>query len=1354
MSRSAFPSLRAAGGLLPGDLFARVLHDAALPGREPAAYGLAPHETVREAASRAFDYLRGAWRAFAREREKAEAEWRPLTGLTRERWLLTLFRALDFGILPTTPAGGLTVDDKAFPVSHAWEHVPIHLLGWGTDLDRRTKGVIGAATGAPQSIVQELLNRSDAHLWALVSNGQKLRLLRDSRSLAGSAYVELDLELIFDGQLFPDFLLLFRLVHASRFAVPAGEAVTACWLETWRATAVEQGERARERLERGAKQAITALGTGFLRHPANAELRARLADGTLGRDDYKRAVLRLVYRLLFWFVAEDRDVLLDPDAPAAARERYGRFFSAARLRERARRGGADHHGDLWETVRLVFTGLGAEQGRPELALPGIGGLFERIGVDGEPSRPDVLDEPLEGVALTNEALLTAVRHLAVIDSGDQRRPVDFRNLDSEELGSVYESLLELHPEHDPQQRTFALVAAAGNERKETGSYYTPSPLVEALLTSALDPVLTEAANITGDAEARVAALLDVTVCDPACGSGHFLVAAARRIARRVAQLRSEESEPSPDLVRSAMREVVSRCIHGVDVNEMAAELAKVSLWLESVEPGKPLAFLDANIRVGNSLLGTTPALIAAGIPDDAFAPIEGDDRAAARTIREQNAKERAGQLDLFSASGLDLTNDSLAIRTREVMHSLPDRLGDVVVARRRLRGIDTERSRVRRVADAWCGALVQEKASDTVLTAITERALQWIATGPTSPSEQWVANRVERLARDYRFFHWQVEFPHIFAVPENGDVEEATGWRGGFDCVVGNPPWERVKLQDQEFFATRRPDIAGARTAAIRQKMIAALASSDDPVDQRLSEDYRAALRHADGWSQLLRHSGRYPLTGRGDINTYSVFAETGRTIVASRGRVGMVLPTGIATDATTQYFFTDLVTTRTLASLYDFENEDKVFPAVHNQFRFCLWTATGRAAPQDRIDLAFRLRLVAHIDQRRFTLTPEDITLLNPNTRTCPVFDYNRNAEITLGIHRRVPVLWRDVPESNPWKLSFQAMLHMANDSGLFHSEEELEADGWTLDGNVFMRGNDRMLPLYEAKMVHHFDHRFSTYENATQAQLNKGTLPRSTPQQKADSCYTPMPRYWVTEGEVDARLTRRHWDRGWLLGWRDICRSSDVRTVITGAIPRAAVGDKFLLALAPTNAALLQANFDSFVLDFTARQKIVGTSLKYFLFKQLPVLSPDAYDEHCPWEPGRTLADWVTGRVLELSHTAHDMAAFAVDHGDAGPPFRWDEERRFAIRAELDAAYFHLYGVARDDIDYVMDTFRAFRNNDPDRFTRTKKAILKTYDAMADAIRTGEPYRIVLDPPAGHGPRHAEPAGDRPADADVRFP
>src|SRR6185437_3577547 len=333
-------------------------------------------------------------------------------------WLLAVFRKLDYGILSTTPIGGLVAQDKPFRVSHLWEHVPIHLLGWGVDLDRRTKGVAGAAEAAPQSMVQELLNRTDKHLWAIISNGCTLRLLRDSRSLGGSAYVEFDLELIFDEQLFSDFVLLFRLLHASRLAVPPGKPATGCWLEQWRANALKQGERALERLRGGVKQAINTLGTGFLQHPTNHELRHRLAAGTLARDDYKRAVLRLVYRLLFWCVAEDRDAMLDPDAPLAARARYGQFFSAQRLRDRARRGSTDHHEDLWEAVQLVFVGLGVEQGRPELALPGIGGLFERITCDQhgepiEPTLPDELDEPLDGLLLTNAALITAVRHLVI-----------------------------------------------------------------------------------------------------------------------------------------------------------------------------------------------------------------------------------------------------------------------------------------------------------------------------------------------------------------------------------------------------------------------------------------------------------------------------------------------------------------------------------------------------------------------------------------------------------------------------------------------------------------------------------------------------------------------------------------------------------------------------------------------------------------------------------------------------------------------------------------------------------------------------------------------------------------------------
>ena len=383
-----------------------------------------------------------------------------------------------------------------------------------------------------------------------------------------------------------------------------------------------------------------------------------------------------MYRILFWFVAEDRDALLIPDVaetPDAiardvsaetrarlreARDRYHQFFSAARLRHLARRQRGTRHTDLFEAVQLVFDALGSEGGVPELALPGIGGIFESRRDDGSAL---ALDEPLAGARLSNEALLGAVRALSLVrprDGGAMRR-VDFGNLGAEELGSVYESLLELIPHYDPDNRSYTLTVLPGNERKESGSYYTPTSLVECLLDSALDPLLDEA-TAHGTAEEKIAALLDLTVCDPACGSGHFLVAAARRIAKRIAAEETGESEPPEPEIRKALRRVVGRCIYGVDINPMSVELARISLWMEALEPGKPLSYLDQNIRVGNSLLGTTPALIEKKLPDEAFAAIEGDDRKVCTALKKQNSLEREGQDDLFSQLGIEVTNTAMA----------------------------------------------------------------------------------------------------------------------------------------------------------------------------------------------------------------------------------------------------------------------------------------------------------------------------------------------------------------------------------------------------------------------------------------------------------------------------------------------------------------------------------------------------------------------------------------------------------------------------------------------------------------------------------------------------------------------
>ena len=1346
---TTFSSLKIVGGLLPADLLGRVsAADPQVPGTGPNTYGLERGESVRRQASRSWLYLLEVWQDFKRRIDGAgdgpDAAEARSARVTRERWLRILLRELGFHQM----AGrSFELEGKSFPVSHRSGHVPVHLLGWATDLDHKTPHVTARA---PQSMLQELLNRDDAYLWAILSNGATLRLLRDSTALVGSSYVEFDLEAIFDGELFSDFVLLYLTCHESRFAAQEGGGPESCYLEKWRAFAADQGERALNQLRVGVQQAISILGTGFLSHPANPHLRNRLDPrrADLKLDDFNRSLLRLVYRLLFWFVAEDRGALLQPDPADAdatkarlrqARDRYAAYFSSARLRQTARRHRGGRHGDLFEAMQLVFDALGTEGGVPELALPGIGGIFESQHDDGTPLP---LDEPLAGARLSNEALLGAIRALSLVKprEGGALRRVDFGNLGAEELGSVYESLLELIPHYDDEQLAYTLQALPGNERKETGSYYTPTSLVECLLDSALDPLLDEACA-HGTVEERVAALLDLTVCDPACGSGHFLVAAARRIAKRIGAQETGESEPPDSVVRAALRRVTGRCIYGVDLNPMAAELAKVSLWLEGLEPGKPLSYLDQNIRVGNSLLGVTPALLAEGLPDAAFTAIEGDDRKVASALKKQNAVERQGQHDLFSQSGIPVTNAVLAKRAGAIVQTLPENLEDLHIHQQR-RAAELVASPERRVqkllADAWCAAFVQPKTDVTRSTAITQAVLESFAETSGTLDLAVAEQLVTDLTRQYRFFHWHVEFPHIFRVGNGANIDPATGWSGGFSCVIGNPPWERVKLQEQEFFAARSPAIAGARNAAARKKLIAALSESDNPADRTVYAEFEAELRKAAGWSHLLRDSGRYPLTGHGDINTYAVFAETARIIINAHGRMGVIVPTGIAADKTTSEFFGDLIITRNLASLYDFENEEKLFPAVHNQVRFCLVTIVGLLTAIDEIRLAFRARKVAQLGEKLLTLTPEDISRLNPNTLTCPVFDTPRHARIVLGIYKRVPVLWRDDPDENPWGLFFLRMFDMANDSGLFRTRSQLERDGWTLDGNVFVRGSMRMLPLYEGKMIHHFDSRFATYEGATQAQLNKGTLPRLSLERHQDPTYIPLPENWITQEEVEARIGRRSWTKAWLLGWRDMARSADERTIICSTLQRAAVGHKLPLAFTRYSPAPLIANLSSFVLDYVARQKMAGTSMTYFILKQLAMLPPSTYKEHVEWLDGSALADWIGARVLELSYTAYDLAPFAADLGDNGPPFRWNEKRRFTMRAELDAAFFHLYGIEREDVNYIMDSFRAFQNNDRDRFDRTKALILEVYDTIAEAMRTGKPYRTILSPAPGQGLRH----------------
>ncbi|NMG60939.1 hypothetical protein E1H12_21115 [Geitlerinema sp. P-1104] len=537
-----------------------------------------------------------------------------------------------------------------------------------------------------------------------------------------------------------------------------------------------------------------------------------------------------------------------------------------------------------------------------------------------------------------------------------------------------------------------------------------------------------------------------------------------------------------------------------------------------------------------------------------------------------------------------------------------------------------------------------------------------------------------------------MEFPEVF---ENG----------GFSCVLGNPPWERIKLQEKEFFADKDEAIATAKNSAARKKLIAKLPQTHP----QLAQAWEDAKHFADAQGKFVRESRRFPLTATGDINTYAVFAETVRKLIAGDGYAGVIVPTGIATDSTTQDFFGDLIKTNSLNQLIGFENEAFIFPEVHHAFKFCNLIVTGEAIACLQAKFIYFCRHFPDVDNqiKQFVLSSEEIKRINPNTLTCPIFRTRTDAELTKKIYQRVPVLENEQTGENPWGISFMTMFHMSNDSNLFFDEP-----------------GENCLPLYEAKMFWHFDHRHSTYEDATQKQLNVGILPRSTVEQKQNPNYSVMPRYWVNRTEVENRLSGK-WDKKWLLGFRRISNTTNERTFITGCLPENGCGDSIFLMIPsseidPHKYSCLIASTNSFVFDFVARQKMGGTNLNFFIVKQLPVIPPESYTPED--------IKYISSRVLELVYTSYDLKPFAEDMGYEGEPFIWNETRRAVLRAELDAYYAKLYGLTRDELRYILDpadvygeefpseTFRVLKNNEVKKYGeyRTQRLVLAAFDRL----------------------------------------
>ena len=1212
---------------------------------------------------------------------------------------------------------------------------------FGLPLDARDK------TSSPHGQILRYLATADINSdgrirWGILTNGRVWRLY-DRRALPrASGYYEVDLETALHADDGFHRLRTFRLLFGRPAFSPQHGAQTS-FLED----AIAEGRRYEEQV------ANDLSGIVFAKiYPALIRALADKSGAEL--ENVRQAALIFLYRLLFLLYAEDRDLLPVNDS------RYDDYGLRKSVRDDIdkRMSARDTFSTIASNYYNHITTLcrQVDAGDASIGLPPYnGGLFAQ-------QAAPILDQ----VQLPDAVLAPIIHNLSRTRGESGRRFVNYRDMTVQQLGSIYERLLEREPARTPDGQI--VVRPNSYARKDSGSFYTPQPLVDLIVERTLTPLLEErktafqakAAALQSDKRAKAdriaelrrldpaAAALNLKVLDPAMGSGHFLVTAVDYLSDAILELVEyaptaapwlESAYTSPLVERvAAIREnilarahaanwvidvpqltdqaiirrmVLKRCIYGVDKNPLTVELAKVSLWLHSFTVGAPLSFLDHHLRCGDSLIG----------------------------LRVHNATREIARLGgITSGSAVQAAENATQGMLRIEELSDAD-IAEVEESAQLFGEVEKTTAPLRGLLDTFCGvhwlsAGLKKKARTVfeqplvgVIALGTERAFELLAHGPESvdpadPIRQrtfWPAfielwNSARRIANRENFLHWQVAFPGVWRDWQDDNPV------GGFDAVIGNPPWDRIKLQEVEWFATRSPELALAPTAAARRRGIKQLRDEGDP----LASEFDAAKLRADRLGQLIRASGHFPLLGGGDINLYSLFVERAMSMVKPDGIVGLLTPSGIYADKTAARFFKSVSTSGRVGGLFDFENRrlgtelPPFFPDVDSRFKFCALIFGGEERSFSQTDCAFFLHDTAAIDDsdRCFPLAAADFARVNPNTGTAPVFRTRRDADITRSIYEQHPVLVDRSGEEDvrAWPVHYVRMFDMTNDSNLFRTAAQLEADGfYPVQGNRWKRGETLYLPLYQGRMIWHLDHRANSVRVNLESTHNPYLSEPVTEKQHADPSFLPQTQYWVPAVEVETALPK---SKGWTLGFRDIARPTDVRTMIAAVVPWAGYGNTIpLLSLEDSlSYACLVANLSAFSVDFVARQKAQGTHMNWYIVEQLPVIAPAGYDRKFGHSTAR---DLVRHHVLRLTYTAHDMTPFARDLGYHGPPFIWNEEERRHLRARLDALYFHLYGLSRDDAAYILDTFPIVRRHDKAAFGhyRTKAMILAYHNALA---------------------------------------
>ncbi|NEJ31730.1 N-6 DNA methylase [Rhizobium leguminosarum] len=1262
---SAWPSLSLEGNLVAPAMIAKIDQRQA-PDQTPEDYAVRKGLQIREEIATAFRVGQSHFDAFVKiEHPSPAATVRFISGFFKET----------FGYTDLTAAPA--------PIAlSASGRVPIVVVPPQEQLDRRSPTLSTDRSRSPAFALQDYLNDRDDALWGIVTNGMLLRLMRDNASLTRPAYIEADLAQMFTNEDIASFAVLWLLIHRSRFGV-ADAPATDCVLERWRDAGSKEGEAARDRLALQVKDALKLLGSGFLE--ANPDLAAKLHAGEVNLTEWFNELLRLVYRLIFLMVAEDRNLLHPGKSKPESRSLYAEGYSLQSLRKQCYRAATwDKHHDRYECMKVVFRAL--THGQPALELPALGGLFAE----------DKLPH-LETARLRNRAFMEALYRLSWLSDKNGMVPVNWRAMETEELGSVYESLLELQPQlgEDGNTLVFASEAAEqrGNQRKTSGSYYTPDSLVQALLDTALDPVLdkTEA-----EAEDPAKALLKLSVIDPACGSGHFLLAAARRIATRLARIRAEGTPSLADF-RHALRDVARCCIHGVDRNPMAVELTKVALWIETVDPGLPLGFFDAQIRCGDALLGVFDLkVLKNGIPDAAYKPLTGDDKDTAKYYLQANRAAMAGQggFDFGTGQASLPAMKPLAVDFsgfRDLPEDTVEQIGAKASRFKELRkGPGFVRAKA--AADLYVAAFLLPKvggapAGASGRTVPTTEEL-WLALnqGKIRPSMM----EAPKAARRARAFHWPLEFPDIME-------------RGGFDVVLGNPPWDTMSPDYKEFFSVYDPNI---RNMSPEEQEEAYARLLSDPVLATRWEQHCADLYAA---VHFIKSSGRYRLfaegnLGKGDFNVYRMFVET--ALAATRqGRVAaQFVPEGLYIGANATAIRRELFTAFRLERIAGFENTKGIwFPRVHTAMKFSLYVA-WKGGRTDEFQAAFRVntkeKLQEFMTGRGLRIPVSVVKEFSPDAVAVMEFAAQSEIDICARMYALYPKFGADI-EGLPYR-HYMREVDMGTDRGLFSEGTE-------------------GLPVFEGRMIDAYDYRAKGYMSGR----GRSAEWQDFPFESADKRIQPQWR--VVEDRIPEKLGDRVFR--FRIGFGDVASPTNQRALVAALLPQNSLSghkvptielehgslDDMLLWLGVAN---------SLVMDFLVRKK-VSLTMSYTIMDSLPF----------PRDFANTpSAAAISRRVCALCAVGDEMEEFRAQAVMAGILEASDAvieapDQRAVVAAEIDALVARdVFGQSKQEMLYVLnpdnilgpdcgvETFKALRNAELREFKefRTQRLIEEAWDRL----------------------------------------